>query len=136
MLNVKHVIPFTLQVGDNGVISFGDPFSLWVPQPFPGIDNNVRSAHVVAPYWSDNDLRREGNVSYEVFEFQKTGMHGDEVLITVSNYIMEEFGNATNFVGVYMILAEWNTVHPFPHGASDTNLPSTIESFIAKVRTH
>ena len=95
----------------------------------------MRSVHVVAPYWSDNDIRREGNVSYEVFEFQKTGAHGDAVLTTVSNFIMEEFGNITNFLGVYMILAEWNAVHPFPHGVGDTDVLSpTIKSFIAKVQ--
>ena len=124
-----------MQVGDNGIISFGEPFLLWEPEPFPGTVEGVRSAHVVAPYWSDNDIRREGTVSYEVFEFQKTGVHGDEVLTTVSNYIMEEFGNTTNFLGVYMILAEWNNVHPFPHGIGNTDgLSPSIESFIAKVQ--
>ena len=101
-----------------------------MPQPFPGTVVSVRSAHVVAAYWSDNDIRREGNVSYEVFEFQKTGTYGDEVLTTVSNYIMEELENATSFLGVYMILAEWNSVHPFPHGSSNIDFSSI---FINKV---
>lgn len=105
---------------------------LWRPEPFPGASNGVRFAHVIAPYWSDNDIRREGNVSYEVFEFQKTGTYGDEVLTIVNNYIMEQYGNSTNFVGVYMILAEWNAVHPFPHG-SDNSLSSSIASFVNKV---
>jgi len=95
----------------------------------------VRSAHLIAPYWSDNDIRREGNVSYEVFQFQETGTHGDEVLDAVNSYIQEEFENATNFVGVYMILAEWNTVHPFPHGTNPDTLSPTTRSFVAKVAT-
>ena len=92
----------------------------------------MRLAHVIAPYWSDNDIRREGNVSYEVFEFQNTGTYGDEVLTIVNNYIMEEYGNSTNFVGVYMILAEWNAVHPWPHG-STASLSSSVASFVDQV---
>lgn len=92
----------------------------------------MRTANVIAPYWSDNDIRREGNVSYEVFEFQNTDTYGDEQLTLVSNYIMEEYDNSTNFVGVYMILAEWTAVHPFPHG-SNVSLSSSVASFVTKV---
>lgn len=105
-----------------------------MPQPFPGTTSNVRDAHVIAPYWSDNDLRKEGNVTYEVFEFN-TDTNG--VLSTVNNFIMEEFGNNTNFVGVYMILVEWNTVHPFPHGAENPDdHSSATQSFLDKVQNH
>ena len=90
----------------------------------------MRFAHVIAPYWSDNDIRNNGGtVSYEVFQFE------GQALDTVSEYVTEKFmrNMTTKFQGVYMILAEWNAVRPFPHGANLVNLGPTIRSFINKV---
>jgi len=84
---------------------------------------------VVAPYWSDNDIRREGNVSYEVFQLQATGAYGDQLLNNVSSYIRER-GMSSDFEGSFMILAEWEGVHPYPHGA---NNDSGDDPFLNKV---
>jgi len=89
----------------------------------------VRSFHVVAPYWSDNDIRQEGSVSYEVFQLRTTGAYGDEVLDDVSSYIRER-NMSSNFQGSFMILAEWTDVHPYPHGASSS---FDYGPFLAKV---
>ena len=113
-----------LQVGTNGIISFGHQFLFWFPEPFPG--GNI---HVVAPYWSDNDIRREGNVSYEVFQLQGTGAYGDQLLDDVSSYIRER-SMSSDFQGSFMILAEWEGVHPYPHGASNS---SDDDLFLAQV---
>jgi len=85
---------------------------------------------VVAPYWSDNDIRREGNVSYEVFQLQATGAYGDQLLDDVSSYIRER-NTSSQFRGSFMILAEWDDVHPYPHGASNV---SDDDPFLAKVQ--
>lgn len=74
---------------------------------------------MVAPYWSDNDIRREGSVSYEVFQLQATGQYGDQLLDDVSSYIRACRNASSDFRGSFMILAEWRGVHPYPHGASD-----------------
>ena len=75
---------------------------------------------MVAPYWTDNDIRREGNVSYEVFQLQATGPYGDYLLNYVSSYI-RECNMSSDFKGSLMILAEWEEVHPYPHGSSSAS---------------
>jgi len=87
---------------------------------------------VVAPYWSDNDIRQEGIVSYEVFQLHATGSYGDRLLDDVSSYIRER-NVSSNFQGSFMIMAEWKDVHPYPHGASTS---SNIDPFLAKVHLH
>ena len=84
---------------------------------------------MVAPYWTDNDIRREGNVSYEVFQLQATGAYGDQLLDDVSSYITE-CNTSSDFAGTFMILAEWEGVHPYPHGASSA---SDDDPFLAQV---
>jgi len=85
---------------------------------------------VVAPYWTDNDIRKEGYVSYEVFQLQVTGGYGDQLLDSVSSVIRER-NVSLDFKGSFMILAEWRDVHPFPHGASSS---SDNDPFLAKVQ--
>jgi len=121
-----------VQVGDNGVISFTSPFTLFNPEPFPGFSN----IHVVAPYWSDNDIRRQGSVIYEVFQFgDSTIGDSDSLLDTVSDFITENFNNDSEpaFKGTYMILAEWREVHPFPDGDSPNTLSPAQKDFVALV---
>ena len=84
---------------------------MYIPRPFPG----SLTVDVVAPYWSDNDITREGSVIYEVFQSESSAFE-DMTLATVNNFI-KEFDSSTSFQGTYMILAEWRDVHPFPHGA-------------------
>jgi len=88
---------------------------------------------VVAPYWIDNDIRREGNVSYEVFQLQATGAYGDQLLDVVSRLI-RECNMSSDFKGSFMILAEWRDVHPYPHGANssldDDPFFSQVQEFV------
>ena len=102
------------QVGTNGVISFSRPFFYWWPSPFPGFFY-LRRFYVVAPYWSDHDIRREGEVSYETFERGRSE-YDDMLLGRVNTYLNANM--MTNFTGTFMILAEWREVHPYPHGSN------------------
>jgi len=102
------------QVGTNGVISFSRPFYYWWPSPFPGFFY-LRRFYVVAPYWSDHDIRKEGEVSYEIFEKGRSS-YDDMLLDRVNTYLAANV--MTNFTGTFMILAEWRDVHPYPHGSS------------------
>ena len=118
------------------MISFGRPFRLWHPCQFPSNDPLVNSANILAPYWSDNDIRSSGNVSYGSFQYGDS-VEGNNLLLYISLYIREFYPNASQFQGNYMIIADWDQVHPFPHGSSNlTNIVSnnpSINEFIEKV---
>ncbi|XP_065884099.1 mucin-like protein isoform X2 [Dysidea avara] len=139
---IPNGFPFGLQthtlayVSTNGVISFSRPFYYWWPFPFPGF-YYLRRFHVVAPYWSDNDIRREGEVSYEIFEKGRSS-YDDVLLDRVNTYLTANM--MTNFSGTFMILAEWRDVHPYPHGSSyfyyfQIYYP-TIRSFTNQMNTY
>ena len=58
-----HMHLLIIQVGDNGVISFGKPFLFYQPQQFPTINANIRNSFVVAPFWADVDNRKSGKIT-------------------------------------------------------------------------
>ena len=97
------------------MISFSRPFYYWYPYPFPG-HYYLRRFYVVAPYWADHDIRRQGNVFYETFE-RGNSQNDDLVLRRVNDYLTSTDRAPSNFSGTFMILAEWNGVHPYPHGS-------------------
>ena len=97
------------------MISFSRPFYYWYPYPFPG-HYYLRRFYVIAPYWADHDIRRRGNVFYETFE-RGNGQNDDLVLRRVNDYLRSTDMAPSNFSGTFMILAEWNGVHPYPHGS-------------------
>ena len=97
------------------MISFSRPFYYWYPSPFPGY-YYLRRFYVVAPYWADHDIRREGSVSYEVFERGRS-QFDDLTLGTVNDYLRIINRSSSEFSGTFMILAEWSNVHPYPHGS-------------------
>jgi len=92
---------------------------------------------LLAPYWSNNDIRNTGEVIYASFQYGDT-TEGNILLEIYRNYIRTNYPNATQFQGNFMILADWNKVHPFPHGSS--NLSSVLDynpsiaDFINKVK--
>ena len=118
------------------MISFDKPFHLWHPHQFPSNDPLVNSANIVAPYWSDNDIRSSGNVSYGSFQYGDSD-EGNHLLGYISSYIRAFYPNASQFEANYMIIAEWDQVHPFPHSSSNlTNIVSnnpSINEFIEMV---
>ena len=95
------------------MISFGKPFYFWYPSPFPG-GYHQRHSHVVAPYWTDNDIHRGGEVYYETF-IRGRSESEDTILDKVNQYI--GLNTEQNFSGTFMILAEWRDVHHYPHGS-------------------
>ena len=97
------------------MISFSRPFYYWYPSPFPG-HFYLRRFHVVAPYWADHDIRTDGNICYETFERGRS-QNDDLTLDRVNTFL--QLNMASNFSGTFMILAEWNGVHPYPHGSTN-----------------
>ena len=98
-------------MGTNGIISFQRGFYYWWPSPFPTYSHYIQSRYVVAPFWSDNDIRITGDICYEVHE------RVDASTAIVSEYISHNTG--TNFKGRWMLVAQWENVHPYPHGSQN-----------------
>ena len=97
------------------MISFSRPFYYWYPFPFPGY-YYLRRFYVVAPYWADHDIRRDGEVCYETFQRGRT-IDENIVLDKVSSYL--RIRTSKSFIGTFMILAEWRDVYPYPHGSEN-----------------
>ena len=117
---------FLLQVGSNGLLSFRSRINPFTPSLFP-TTNFVRNGFVVAPFWSDVDARIAGCIQYQVFD----PVSDNATISEVSSYISQ----ATNksFSGVWMLVAEWRDVHPYPHGSRnpfqlDTNQEAIVNS--------
>ena len=72
----------------------------------------------MAPYWADHDIRRDGNICYETFERGRS-QNDDLVLDRVNTFL--QLNMPSNFSGTFMIVAEWQGVHPYPHGSSSFN---------------
>lgn len=79
----------------------------------------------MAPFWSDNDIRRNGSVRYIVLTEERS-TEGDEVFEQVTAFVRaqleaagEEQDEIFGFQGSWMLVAQWDHVHPHPHGAED-----------------
>ena len=88
---------------------------------------------MVAPFWSDNDIRRAGAVRYAVINSEESE-DGDEVLRNVNSFIRHQNrdANEENFKGHWMLVAYWDRVHPYPHG-SHSNYYTNNGRFTDKV---
>ena len=120
------------------MISFSRPFYYWYPYSFPGY-RYLRRFYVVAPYWADHDIRKNGNVLYETFERGRS-QNDDFTLSRVNDYLRFNNESQSNFSGTFMILAEWNGVHPYPDGSRYLSYffryyPS-LRDFISQVCTY
>lgn len=99
------------QVGTNGIFAFSEPFYSPSARPFPG---GAPGAYVVAPYWNDIDIRRAGNISYEVHSRSVNNPGSNRLLDEVSGFV--EDSTDQSFEGSWMLVAEWREVHQYPHG--------------------
>ena len=58
------MLPLDMQVGTNGIISFGRPFYFWYQRNFPTPYPWMRDTFVAAPFWHDVDIWSKGHVIY------------------------------------------------------------------------
>ena len=110
------------QVGTNGIFSFSVPFYSAFATAFPGTSTTVSRAYLVAPYWDDVDIRLAGNISYEVHSRSDNNPGSNQLLDDVSNFVERSTGQS--FQGTWMLVAEWEEVHPWPHGSGSLFLLS------------
>ena len=102
------------QIGTNGIFSFSAPFYSAVAVAFPSSLSTVANAYLVAPYWDDVDIRLAGNISYEVHSRSSNNPGSSQLLDQISQFVEDSTGDS--FQGDWMLIAEWEEVHPWPHG--------------------
>ena len=90
-----------VQVNSNGYLSFGRSVTSSTPYLFPKSEDYT---YMVAPFWTNQDTRLEGEVSFEAHNASRS----DQLLRQVSNYINNNIENS--FSGTWMVVAEWNGV--------------------------
>ena len=104
------IVSDSLQVGTNGLISFGSSYNSFANQPFPG---SVSSNYLVAPFWDDVDIRGgNGIISYEIYD---SGYFLDHV----SAFVRQQ--RPSTFQGTWMAVVYWDEVHPY-FGATSTEV--------------
>ena len=73
------------------------------------------SRYLVTPFWGDVDISGVvGNISYQVYST------GSPLLDTVNAIISDE--ENINFIGHWMIVAEWNNVPKYPYMFSSSEV--------------
>lgn len=83
-----------MQVNENGVISFKEPWRYSYPNRFPTSYFFTRRGLCVAPFWSDNDIRRAGTVLYATYDDKvdaTTNKAGRRLLTHVNKYIQDRY---------------------------------------------
>ena len=75
----------------------------------------------VAPFWSDNDIRRAGAVRYLTYSSSDTdNLEGRRLMNEINAYIqIQQRQGEERFEGHWLLAAHWDHVHPSPHGASN-----------------
>ena len=107
---------YHLQMSTNGVISFGVEFSHFFPSLFPTESAVTYYDFAVAPYWTDNDARLNGRVSWEMYSTGDSAVT-DDIIDDVNTFINTNT-NETDFVGNFLFVGFWEEMHPYPAGAS------------------
>lgn len=119
-LSISYIY-MNLQVNENGVISFDNPWKYSYPDRFPTDFYWTRQGLAVAPFWSDNDIRKEGAVRYASYSTAEgDNAQGAMLMRDVNNYIqrLQEEGEQM-FRGKWLLVVHWDHVPPSPHGEDD-----------------
>lgn len=121
-------------MNENGAFSFNDPWRFSHPNRYPTTYLPTRRGHVLSPFWSDIDIRKEGTVRYVPIQRGST-TSGDMIMDEVSTYINYRYvaGGEANFQPSWVLVAQWDEVHPHPHGSSDHE--GIDENYLNRVST-
>ena len=123
--------PYYPQVSENGFISFGHPASFWQPRIFPLLSPAISNMYIVAAFWSDNDIRQNGSIFYQVHELGSDPTSISAVLLErVSSFIRIKKENT--FSGQWMLVVQWEQVRPDPFGITDTELLNRVSQLYYK----
>ena len=89
-----------IQVGSNGIISFGTSENSGSNSAFPG----SAGKYLIAPYWDDINTGNGGTIAYQTFE-------SGYFLDLVNTYIVKKI--PVDFEGTWMLVAHYDHVEPF-----------------------
>jgi fibulin 1/2 len=107
----------------NGIISADTPFLLNIPRHFPG-DQKLTDRLLLAPFWVDVDIRKEGHVWY--------GLHGNNldnnnnITNRASDLIHQLRPQHSDFRAQAVYVATWEKVPNFPDGSTDSQDENSI----------
>ena len=90
-----------MQVGSNGIISFGRVYNNGTNEEFTRL---LTGKYLVAPFWDDINISDGGTISYETFE---SGYYLEQV----NAYIQRQRQNA--FQGTWMMNVYYKEVAPY-----------------------
>ncbi len=96
--------------------------------------NPVGDRFILAPFWYDQDIRTEGEISYEVHEMG-ISPKSDEILRNVSDFVSQSNGNVT-FQGRWMLVAFWDRVHVYHPPAPLSSFPQSFQDLLMKVHKY
>ena len=116
---LRHFLSHSLlQIANNGIFSFNEVYAHWSPEPFPGISSSVENGYLITPFWDDVDISGVdgGSIYYQVHTASNNNPPSMELLNQVNTFIQTV--ENVNFTGVWMLVAMWDEVHPYPHGIS------------------
>ena len=91
------------QISSNGLISLGRSYISPKPQTFP-ISNKV-----IAPYWTDIDLRQQGQINYTLVTTQSNDTI--ESIALVNNFLASNI--SVSFSAGWILVAQWIDVCPY-----------------------
>ena len=108
-------------MSENGVVSFDAPWRFPLPEPFPTSHDPITRSFVVAPFWSDNDIRREGAVRYVSYNARDNTDPAVSDLFNMLNELIQQSQSEEeeDFIGQWLLIVHWDQVHPSPHGQDD-----------------
>ena len=100
---------------------------------FPTDNQAIRNSLVVAPFWADTDIRRQGDIRYILIEAGRSNGEAEMALLNfVSTLIAaKQSDSAGNFSATSMLVAQWMNVPPYPHGGA--GLTPDEEEFVNQV---
>ena len=96
-------------------MSFHTGYTHFNSELFPTTNPDIYWDFVVAPFWSDVDLRLAGSASWEIH----TAAQSQNLIDMVSEFIQNNI-DSSDFSGSWMMITYWEDVHPWPHGAGST----------------
>ena len=103
------------------------------PNRYPTGFTFTQDGDVISPFWADGDIRRNGTVRYVTIE-RGDRPEGDELLDMMVQFLQMRDEISMTYVAKWMLVAQWDQVHPHPHGGTPNQRMGISEEFLELVR--
>ncbi|XP_026077967.1 sushi, nidogen and EGF-like domain-containing protein 1 [Carassius auratus] len=103
-------------VNSNGDLTFNQPSSEYISQPFP-ING---SKDIIAPLWTDIDVSVNGIISYQQYS---TGS-----VLTRATQDINQYFPGLNFMAIWVLVATWDRVAYHYHSGTETSFQVVLIS--------